>query len=338
MTFAGVAQSVTEREDQAVPLGPLQEVAASLRRARGGKPPTGEQKLQLLQLVPGLGSVLLPQLLRSLASDSDGEAHWAMQLLRRADLTEVTTRLRKLLSSTGPSDLVKSRALSLLSDLGVSPPMDVAIADPDGFIAQSVSQLLATIACSDDIRRTVDDLLTSVPSDELLGVMREVVRHGGEVGAALLETVMLDDRTPHEVAVELISLTRPTREGALLGKTAESPFPQPHAIQRSGRANGQRPSSPRSLLDALPVRRRVASMDKPAKTVPHDNLLPAVAALSSAQFDVAVELLTEVVTDQPEHHPSWLHLAVAHSALAQHRQAARCMRRAILLQSSRPNA
>ena len=189
-----------------------------------------------------------------------------------------------------------------------------------------------------DLRRTVDDLLGSVPPDELASVMREVVRHGGEIGTALLEMVMLDARTPHAVAVELIPLTRPTREGALLGKTAQNPLPTPHAVRRSGKAKMLRPSSPRSLLDALPVRRRLATSEGRAKPTHHDKLLPAVTALSAAQFDVAVELLTEVVTQQPEHHVSWLHLAVAHSALAQHRQAARCMRRAILLQSSRPHA
>lgn len=338
MTFAGVAQSVTEREDQAVALTPLLEVAASLRRARDGELPTGEHKQRLLHLVPRLGSVLLPQLLRSLASNSDSEAQWAMQLLARADVTDVTTRLRKLLCQSTQSDTVKARALSVISDLGVSPPVDVAIQDPDGFIARSVAQLLATIACADDLRRTVDDLLGSVPPDELASVMREVVRHGGEIGTALLEMVMLDARTPHAVAVELIPLTRPTREGALLGKTAQNPLPTPHAVRRSGKAKMLRPSSPRSLLDALPVRRRLATSEGRAKPTHHDKLLPAVTALSAAQFDVAVELLTEVVTQQPEHHVSWLHLAVAHSALAQHRQAARCMRRAILLQSSRPHA
>ena len=92
MTFAGVAQSVTEREDQAVALTPLLEVAASLRRARDGELPTGEHKQRLLHLVPRLGSVLLPQLLRSLASNSDSEAQWAMQLLARADVTDVYVR------------------------------------------------------------------------------------------------------------------------------------------------------------------------------------------------------------------------------------------------------
>lgn len=303
MTTAGVAQSVTERNNQAVALGPLQQVADSLRRAREGQLPTGALRMQLLHLVPGLGCALLPQLLRSLASESETEAQWSMQLLRRADLTQVTTRLGKLLAASGPSDEVKARALSVLADLGVSPPTAVAIQDPDGFIQRSVSQLLSTIESADDLRRTADDLLSSVPGEELLSVMREVVRHGGEQGAALLEVVMVDPRTPHEVAVELVPLSRPTRAGSLLGQAASDPFlPQPRPTSRNHKPRAHRFSSSRSLIDALPVHRRVAQVKQPQRRIQLIDLQPAM------------------------------------EALAQQRKAARCSRRASDLQSTQPNA
>ncbi len=285
MTIAGVAQSVTERNNQAVALGPLQQVADSLRRAREGQLPTGALRIQLLHLVPGLGSALLPQLLRSLASDSETEATWAMQLLRRADLTQVTTRLGKLLSASAPSDEVKARALTVLADLGVSPPTSVAIHDPDGFIARSVGQLLSTIHSADDLRRAADDLVSSVPADELLSVMREVVRHGGEQGAALLEVVMLDPRTPHEVAATLVGLSRPTRAGALLGQAAGDPFlPQPRPASRSAKPRAPRLASSRSLLDALPVHRRIVPDRAPQQRIQLVDLQPAMEALAHKRW------------------------------------------------------
>jgi tetratricopeptide (TPR) repeat protein len=285
--------------------------------------------------VPRLGPTVLPQLLRALESDSESESQWASQLLRRADVTEVTTRLHKLLVTASRCDAVKARALAILADLGVSPPQEVSLRDPEQFIAQSVDELLQTIQSADDLRRTTDDLLTTVPTDELLPVLREVVRHGGEMGTALLEAVLLDARTPDTVAAELIPLTRPSRE--VTPRQTTKPVALPSLSAHSARPLRKalpmvRHPSRRMLLDALPVRRQSAPL-RPRPVVDM-KLTAASAALSSAHYDEAVKLLEQIVAEKPEHKPSWLHLAVAYSALAQHRQAARCFRRAMGLRTA----
>ena len=320
-------------EDPPFALAPLLEVAASLQRARAGQLPTGGERNRLLAMVATAGSAVFPQLLRALGSSSESEAEWAGQLLRRTNLTEVTTRLHQLLTMPAGQDAVKARALAILADLGVSPPSDVSLRDPEQFIARSVAELLATIASADDLRRTTDDLLTAVPADELPAVLREVVRHGGEMGAALLEAVLLDGRTPDAIVAELIPLTRPTRKPVpRLRQIVQLPVPssqQPRRVLPVGRT-----PSRRMLLDALPVRRKSATArPRPTHRAPAKQT-QALSALSSARYDEAVTLLKEIVAEQPEHQPSWLNLAVAYSALAQHRQADRCLRRALHLVST----
>ena len=91
MTLA--AQS--EPTDLSFALAPLQQVAASLRRARAGWLPTRDERAHLFAMIPRLGPAVFPQLLRSLGSDCDDEAHWAGQLLRQASVPEVAVRLRK---------------------------------------------------------------------------------------------------------------------------------------------------------------------------------------------------------------------------------------------------
>jgi len=278
---------------------------------------------------------VLPQLLRALASDIEPESQWAGQLLRRADVTEVTTRLHKLLGMSSRGDAVKARALAILADLGVSPPREVSLHDPEQFIAQSVDELLLTIRSADDLRRTTDDLLTTVPTNELLPVLREVVCHGAEMGMALLEAVLLDPRTPDVVAAELIPLTRPSRE--VTPRPPVKPVALPSLSAHSARSMRKAPPmgrhpSRRMLLDALPVRRQSAPL-RPRPVV-DKQLTAALAALHSAHYDEAVKLLEQIVAEKPEHKPSWLHLAVAYSALAQHRQAARCFRRAMGLRTA----
>ena len=128
---------------------------------------------------------MFPQLLRSLGSDRDEEAHWAGQLLRQASVPEVAVRLRKLLTSPQHPDSVKARALAILADLGLSPPQDVVLGDPEGFIARSVSELLQTIQSADDLVRTTNDLLTAVLSGlaRLSSLTGEAERHACAVDA-----------------------------------------------------------------------------------------------------------------------------------------------------------
>ena len=116
-----------EPTDLSFALASLQQVAASLRRARSGWIPSREERSQLLSLMRTVGPSVFPQLLRSLASDSDDEASWAGQLLRQANMPEVAARLGKLLTSQSHSDVVKARALAIVADLGLTPPQDVAL-------------------------------------------------------------------------------------------------------------------------------------------------------------------------------------------------------------------
>lgn len=117
MTLA--AQS--EPTDLSFALAPLQQVAASLRRARAGWLPTRDERTLLFGMMPRLGPAVFPQLLRSLGSDSDEEAHWAGQLLRQASVPEVAVRLRKLLTTPQHPDSVKARALAIFAGVGLSP-------------------------------------------------------------------------------------------------------------------------------------------------------------------------------------------------------------------------
>lgn len=241
-----------EPTDLSFALASLQQVATSLRKARSGRIPSGQERSQLLAMVAKMGPSVFPQLLRSLGSDSDEEASWAGQLLRQTELTEVAARLGKLLTTPSHSDVVKARALAIVADLGLSPPQDVALSDPDRFIADSVAELLSTIESADDLRRATNDLLCAVPPDELSSVLREVVCYGGEPGQALLESVLIDERTPRAVVAELIPLTRPSRN-----------LPVRRSIPAVSQARTARPSptasrypSRRALLDALPLYRR----------------------------------------------------------------------------------
>jgi hypothetical protein len=254
MTLA--AQS--EPTDLSFALAPLQQVAASLRRARAGWLPTRDERAHLFAMIPRLGPAVFPQLLRSLGSDCDDEAHWAGQLLRQASVPEVAVRLRKLLTTSLHPDSVKARALAILADLGLSPPQDVVLVDPEGFIARSVSELLGTIESADDLLRTINDLLTAVPTEELLPVLREVVCHGGEMGAALLEAVLLDQRTPDAIAAELCGLCRPTREVTPRPVHRATAVPMLAATRQARTVPPvHRHPSRRALLDALPIYRQV---------------------------------------------------------------------------------
>jgi len=239
-----------EPTDLSFALASLQQVAASLRRARSGWIPSREERSQLLSLMRTVGPSVFPQLLRSLASDSDDEASWAGQLLRQANMPEVAARLGKLLTSPSHSDVVKARALAIVADLGLTPPQDVALANPEQFIADSVAELLSTIESPSDLRRATDDLLGSVPEDELSSVLREVVCHGGQQGQSLLEAVLIDPRTPLTVVAELLPLTRPSRN-----LPVRRSIPVVTAT-RAARPPVSRNPSRRALLDALPLYRR----------------------------------------------------------------------------------
>lgn len=250
MTLA--AQS--EPTDLSFALAPLQQVAASLRRAQTGWIPSQPERSQLLSMVAKMGPSVFPQLLRSLGSDSDEEASWAGQLLRHAQVTEVAARLGKLLTTPSQSDVVKARALAIVADLGLTPPQDVSLADPDRFIADSVAELLSTIESPSDLRRATNDLLGSVPADELSSVLREVVCHGGEQGQALLESVILDERTPRAVVAELVPLTRPSRDLPVRRQPAVPALSVARTTRQSPPVS--RYPSRRALLDALPLYRR----------------------------------------------------------------------------------
>ncbi|MFO0574123.1 MAG: tetratricopeptide repeat protein [Polyangia bacterium] len=206
-------------EQEQPPTGPstslatLQALAESVRQAAHGQAPRGAERLRLLRRLHKSGPAVLPTLLRALTGDSEPAAAWAQGLLGDKALTalrpQILRRLDALLADRRPSDRVKSRVLSLQADLAAPLSTDIVLQDPEALLRESVRELLRGLQSDGEVSEAVELILTQVPRAELLGFVDEVIRHGGPAAQPLLSALVLDPRTPRELAPTLLAFTRP---------------------------------------------------------------------------------------------------------------------------------
>ncbi|HMU39998.1 MAG TPA: hypothetical protein PKE31_13405 [Pseudomonadota bacterium] len=246
MTGTDVVRATPPRKGHTVSLSPLVHVAEALKRARSGGFLSAQEQKALVQTLAESGSLALPVLLRALESDSDEEANLAQALLCSVDVSLLLPRVRRLLKSTQPTDRTKERALWLLANLGLSAPSDLRLRDPEQFVARSVAELLSTLDTEEDFGLTARELLTTLSQDELMAILRGIVRHGGKKGVEFLNWVLRDAQTPQTVVAELSVWIRPpsvpaaepaeldfsrTFSPALMALRVEADRPVPRALQ-----------------------------------------------------------------------------------------------------------
>ncbi|MCS6914282.1 MAG: tetratricopeptide repeat protein [Myxococcales bacterium] len=189
-------------------LAPLRDVVHSLRAAAEGRFPEPAERRRLVRRARQAGAAVLPSLLRALSSASEGEAAWAMYLLRRLGNPRVVSRLRALLAAPQVDDRAKARALGLLADLKVPPPQQVVLRDPEALLETSVHELISCLGSRLELRQAVELVLEHVPAAEIAAFVREVIGYGGEAAWPLLEALLRDPRTPRAALAELQALAQ----------------------------------------------------------------------------------------------------------------------------------
>lgn len=200
---------------------PLRDVVSSLRAAQAGKLPRGASRERLLRRVRSAGIAALPSLMRALSGPHAGAAAWAHALLVALGGEAVQKRLEAVLADPRPSDDVKVRVLAVLADLGVPLSHQVTLRDPQAVMSEAVRELIASLEGPGAVGEAVDLLFESVPEDELLGVLTEIVQSGGAATQPLVAGVIADPRTPPSVARSLTGMVRPA-----LRSKARRPEPQ----------------------------------------------------------------------------------------------------------------
>lgn len=189
-------------------LAPLREVVGSLSRAVVGDMPKGQERRRLVRRAQLAGASAIPALIRSLSSSSDCEATWGCYLLRRigsprTQRTRVIDRLHQMLAGNEVGDDVKARALGLLADLKAPPPRDVVLRNPGALLDSSVRDLLGSLCTKAELRQAVDLILEQVPRDEITNFVSQVINHGGDSALPLLDSLIVDSRTPQTLLPEL---------------------------------------------------------------------------------------------------------------------------------------
>lgn len=164
-----------------------------------------------------MGAAALPALIRALRSDHAGVVDWACELLGSvadAQLPDLCQRLDAILIDPQVQDATKARILGLLADLQAPVPTQVLLQDPDAMIRSSVRELIADLSSEQAVAQALDLLFSQVPSEDLPRFLREVIRHGGESAQPVLAALVVDPRTPREVALELAHAQRPLSDPA----------------------------------------------------------------------------------------------------------------------------
>jgi HEAT repeat protein len=206
---------------------PLRDIVQSLREAEQGVPPQGRAQRRLRAQVRSMGAAALPALLRALRSENAGVVDWACDLLGSvadAQLPDLCERLDAILIDPRVQDATKARILGLLADLQAPVPTQVLLQDPDAMIRSSVRELIADLSSEQAVAQALDLLFSQVPSADLPRFLREVIRHGGASAQPFLAALIVDPRTPREVALELTQDQRPlpTTTQSLHGPKSES--------------------------------------------------------------------------------------------------------------------
>lgn len=201
------------------PLGPLQEIVASLRDARCPANQAGPDEADhqpLLQKIREAGITALPALLRSLASSVEGEADWACFLFRelfaassKSTKDKILRRLNLLLVDARLADGCKARVLGLLADLRAPIPEHVVLEDPDALLKSSVTDLLGGLDSPQALDQALDLIFEQVPESEFENLVTEIMEHGGQAAQPLLSGLVVDPRTPRPLAERMAAWVRP---------------------------------------------------------------------------------------------------------------------------------
>ncbi len=170
-------------------LAPLREVIESLQQARAGDVPAGADRARLVRRARAAGPAVVPKLVAALAGDNEAEAGWAYHLLSRVGGPRVVRELEQLCAGNG-NDVVKARALGLLSDLRAPLPMHVQLRDPEALLGKSVRDLLDGLTTQDEIDQAVALIVDQVPEPEVPAFVSELVRHGGKKAAPLIKVLV----------------------------------------------------------------------------------------------------------------------------------------------------
>jgi Flp pilus assembly protein TadD len=147
---------------------------------------------------------------------SEAEASWAYFLLSRLGGDRVVCRVGELLTDPQARDEVKARALGLLSELKAPLPAEVSLTDPDAVLARSVAELLESLKDDAELTEAVGLILEQVPEPEVPAFAAELLRHGGERAATLIDLLLERGRLPDDVAREVASLRREAQAPALV--------------------------------------------------------------------------------------------------------------------------
>jgi Flp pilus assembly protein TadD len=202
---------------------PLRDVVASFNKASRGDVPFGAERQRLLRRLRKAGNSAVPALIRGLASASEAEASWAYFLLSRLGGDRVVRRVGELLSDPSAGDEVKARALGLLSELKAPVPREVVLTDPDALLKRSVAELLESLKDNVELTEAVGLILEQVPEPEVPAFAAELLRHGGDRAAALIDLLLERGQLSEDIAREVAGMRReadsdgPSTEAPMLG-------------------------------------------------------------------------------------------------------------------------
>jgi Flp pilus assembly protein TadD len=184
-------------------LQPLRTITSSLRDAREGQVPTGNERRKAVRALRSAGNATLPALMRSLASPVESESSWAYYLIAHLGGERVIERLTALLADTEAADETKARALGLLSDLQAPIPSRVALHDPEALLARSVRDLLGSLEGHGDLETAADLIAAQVPEPELGAFVAEILRHGSAQARPLVELLSAREHFSDETRADL---------------------------------------------------------------------------------------------------------------------------------------
>ncbi|MGZ3404872.1 MAG: tetratricopeptide repeat protein [Polyangia bacterium] len=150
--------------------------------------PVGADRAKLVRRARAAGPAVVPKLVAALASSDETEAGWAYHLLARVGGPRVVHALERLCSGDA-SDVIKARALGLLSDLQAPMPPHVQLRDPEALLGRSVRELLEGLESPDEIDQAVALIVDQVPEPEVPAFVAELVRHGGKKAAPVIKVL-----------------------------------------------------------------------------------------------------------------------------------------------------
>jgi tetratricopeptide (TPR) repeat protein len=195
----------TNQPENLVNLRPLLAIANTIREVSKGHRPDPAYRRRAVRSVRAGGEACVPLLVRAFRGGDEELRVWAGFLLLRLGGARVVRELSALLRDITVEDDVKTRALSLLGDLGAPAPDEIVLKDSDLLIERSVRELLAGLRTRADVRQAADLVVAQIAAEELAFFCQEVLKHGGRRARRLVQAIG-DSDLPDAVATEVQGL------------------------------------------------------------------------------------------------------------------------------------